>query len=290
MYGAARDGGINFFDCANTYQGGRAEEILGALVAPHRDEIILTTKCFNPIGADINASGGNRRYMVRAVEQSLSRLKTDRIDVLLMHRFDEHTPLQETLRALEDLVRSGKVLYLGASNYSAWQVAKALGIAERQGWSRFEVIQPMYNLAKRQAEAEILPMAASEQVGVTIYSPLGGGLLTGKYGRTARPNSGRLVDNTLYARRYSEAAAYAAAEAFTVFAHEANVHPVSLAVAWVAGHPAVTAPIIGARSLEQLQPSLDALNIEMTEDLRAQISALTPAPPPATDRLEERVK
>ena len=288
MYSASRDLGINFFDCANTYVKGRAEEVLGGLIEPHRDEVVITSKCFNAIGKDINARGASRRYIVRAVEESLRRLRTDRIDVLFMHQWDERTPIEETLRALEDLVRSGKVLYLGASNYSAWQVAKSLGISERHAWTRFEVIQPMYNLAKRQAEAEILPMAASEQLGVITYSPLGGGLLSGKYGRTARPNSGRLVDNERYAKRYSQDAAYEAAQAFTEFAAAHGAHPVSLAIAWVMSHAAVTAPIIGGRSLQQLQPALDALRVEMPDALRARIGDLSPEPAPATDRLEER--
>jgi aryl-alcohol dehydrogenase-like predicted oxidoreductase len=288
MYRACRDLGINFFDTADQYTKGRSEEILGRLIADERDDLIITTKCFNPIAADVNARGGNRRHIVRAVEASLRRLGTDRIDVLFMHRWDALTPLEDTLRALEDLVRAGKVLYLGASNYAAWQVAKGLGISERRGWTRFDVIQPMYSLVKRQVESELLPLANSEGLGVMTYSPVGGGLLSGKYGPDMRPDGGRLVTNPEYTARYGEDWVFETAAAFTALAAAKGVHPVSLAVAWAAAHPDVTCPIIGARSLEQLGPSLKSLDIDMTQELRAEISSLSRTPPPATDRLEEQ--
>jgi len=288
MYAACRERGINFFDCANAYGGGRAEEILGRLMREERDALVITSKCAVPTSEDINARGTSRRHVVRAVEDSLRRLQTDRLDVLFLHRWDALTPLEETLRGLEDLVRSGKVLYTGASNYAAWQIARALGIAERRGWTRFEVVQPMYNLVKRQAEVEILPLARAEGLGVISYGPVGGGLLSGKFGADRRPAGARLIDNAEYASRYSEPWFFEVAGAFSEFAAARGVHPVSLAVAWVAAHPDVTCPIIGARNLEQLQPSLDALAVEMSAELRAQIAALSRTPPPATDRLEEQ--
>lgn len=288
MFGAARDAGINFFDCADAYSEGAAETMLGKLMRGLRDELVITSKCFNKMGEDVNFQGANRRHILRAVEASLGRLGTDRIDVLFMHRWDSVVPLEETLRALERLVADGKVLYLGCSNYAAWQVAKGLGISERMGWPRFDVIQPMYSLVKRQAESEIFPHALAEELGVTIYSPVGGGLLSGKFGTTQRPESGRIITNPEYARRYSEAWVFEVAEKFTAFAGNMGVHPVTLAVAWAAGHPAVTCPIIGARDLEQLGPSLKAPDIGMTDELRAEIAALSRTPPPATDRLEEQ--
>ncbi|MEM7344649.1 MAG: aldo/keto reductase, partial [Chloroflexota bacterium] len=215
------------------------------------------------------------------------RLNTDRLDLYFVHRFDDDTPVAETLRALDDLVRQGKILYPAVSNYAAWQVTKALGISAREGWARFECLQPMYNLAKRQAEVELLPMAQSENLGVIPYSPLGGGLLTGKYGIEKRPDSGRLLENDMYIHRYRENIVYEVAENFTAFANDHGYNPVSLAVAWVGSHPAVTAPIIGARSLTQLEGSLASVDIDMTPELRAQVSALSPTPPPATDRNEE---
>ena len=288
MYGACRDLGINFFDCADAYSKGRAEEILGSLMASHRDDLVITSKCFGSTSDDVNARGASRRHIPRAVEASLQRLGTDRLDVLFMHHWDAVTPLDETLRALEDLVRDGKVLYLGASNYSAWQVAKGLGISERRGWSRFDVIQPMYSLVKRQIESELLPLARSEQLGVITYSPVGGGLLSGKFAPGVRPDSGRLISNKGYVARYGEEWAFETAGEFSLLAKAEGMHPVTLAVAWVAAHPDVTCPIIGARSLEQLGPSLAALGVDMTPELRAQISALSRTPAPATDRLEEQ--
>jgi aryl-alcohol dehydrogenase-like predicted oxidoreductase len=288
MFHRCRDVGINFFDCANVYAQGRSEEILGRLIAPCRDEVIITSKVFGATGPDINARGASRRHIRSAVEASLKRLNTDYIDIYFLHQFDPATSLEETLHALDDLVRAGKILYPAASNYAAWQVAKALGISAKEGWARFECIQPMYNLVKRQAEVELLPMAQSEQLGVITYSPLGGGLLTGKYGATRRPDSGRLVENQIYQTRYGGALYYDVAERYTHFARERGLEPASLAVAWVASHPAVTAPIIGARNLDQLEGSLKALDITMTPELRAEISALSPEPPLATDRTEER--
>jgi aryl-alcohol dehydrogenase-like predicted oxidoreductase len=288
MFHRCREAGINFFDCANVYQHGRSEEILGKLMAGSRDELVITSKVYFPMGEDVNARGATRKHIMTAVHNSLERLGTDYLDVYFIHRFDEYTPIEETIRALDDLVRQGKILYPAASNCAAWQVAKSLGIAAKEGLARFEVIQPMYNLVKRQAEVELLPMALSEQVGVIPYSPLGGGLLTGKYGNERRPESGRLVVNKMYQTRYSADWIYDVADDFTQFAQEHGYDPAALAVAWVGGHPAVTAPIIGARNLEQLEGSLSSSNIRMTAELRDQISALSPEPPPATDRNEER--
>lgn len=287
MFHLCLEYGINFFDCADVYQNGQAEEILGGLIQTCRDEVIITTKVYFPTGEDVNARGASRFHILSAVENSLKRLQTDRIDIYFLHRFDDFTPLQETLRTLDELVHQGKVLYIGASNFAAWQVAKALGISAQEGLALFSCLQPMYNLVKRQAEVEILPLAQSENLGVIPYSPLGGGLLSGKYGQDIKPDSGRLIDNMMYKTRYSADWMYSTATRFTELAKQLGIHPASLAVAWVAAHPAVTAPIIGARNMDQLQSSLDALEVNMTPDLYQQISALSPEPPPATDRNEE---
>jgi aryl-alcohol dehydrogenase-like predicted oxidoreductase len=195
------------------------------------------------------------------------------------------TPIEQTLRALADLQQQSKILYPAVSNWAAWQIATALGISAREGLARFELIQPMYNLVRRQAEVEILPLAAAEKLGVITYSPLGGGLLTGKYGTSERPESGRLVDDPRYVNRYSLETDFATADRFTEF-EKLDVKPATLAVAWAMSHPDVTAAIIGARNLMQLEDSLATLDVEMTNDLRKEISALSPAPPPATDRTE----
>ncbi len=288
MFNKCRDAGINFFDCANVYEGGKSEEILGKLIKDCRDEVVITSKVYFNKGEGMNAGGASRYHIVRAVDASLKRLNTDYIDLYFIHRFDDNTPIEETLSALNDLVRQGKVLYIGASNFAAWQVAKSLGISEKMGYARFECIQPMYNLVKRQAEVELFPMAISEQVGVIPYSPLGGGLFSGKYGKTKKPKSGRLMENKMYQTRYSDLAMYEVAESFSLLANEMNVHPASLAVAWVAANKAVTAPIIGARNTDQLEASLNAANIKMTDELYKRISDLSYFPPPATDRNEER--
>lgn len=290
MYAACRDWGINFFDCADGYSRGGAEQILGKLIKGERDDLVITSKCFNPMSDDINDRGANRRHILSAVEASLNRLGTDRLDVLFMHRWDPVTPLEETLRTLEDLVSAGKVNYLGASNYTAWQIAKGLGISGRFGWPRFEIIQPMYSLVKRQVEVEILPLARSEKLAVITYSPVGGGILSGKYNSTQQPETGRLISNQEYTRRYSEEWVLQTAAKFSEYARDKGVHPVSLAVAWVAANSDVTCPIIGARNLEQLQPSLDAANIEYTAEMHKDISALSRTPAPATDRLEEQIR
>ena len=288
MFHRCREVGINFFDCANIYQRGLAEEILGRLIADCRDELVITSKVYFPMGDDVNARGATRRHIMASVEASLKRLRTDRLDLYFIHHFDDVTPLEETLRALDDLVRQGKILYPAASNFAAWQVAKALGISAKEGRAPFACIQPMYNLVKRQAEVEILPMAQFEGLGVIPYSPLGGGLLTGKYGTSRRPESGRLLENKMYETRYGDAEVYVVAERFAAFAREHGFDPVALAVAWVGSHPAVTAPIIGARNVAQLEGSLKALEITLTPELRAEISALSSEPPLATDRSEER--
>ena len=285
MYKATRDAGINFFDCADQYNKGKSEEILGRLIKGHRDDLVVTTKCFNPMGEDINARGTSRRHVIRAVEASLKRLQTDRVDVLFLHQFDKLTPIEESMRALEDVVRAGKVLYPAVSNWSAWQTQRAVDIQERHNWARLQVHQPMYNLVKRQAEVEILPMAEANGIGVIPYSPAGAGLLSGKYSGEA---SGRLKSNKMYEARYGEKWMFEVADKFVAFCKLKGLHPVSAAIAWVGAHPAVTAPIIGARNLDQLKDSLNAVKIDMTAALRAEIADLSRTPPPATDRLEEQ--
>ena len=285
MYKAVRDAGINFFDTANEYNKGKSEEILGRLAKDHRNDLVISTKCFNKTGPDVNAGGANRRHVVQAVEASRRRLQTDRIDVLFLHRFDPVTPIDEMMRGLEDLVRSGKVIYPAVSNWSAWQTQRAVDIQERNNWARLQVIQPMYNLVKRQAEVELLPMAAANGIGVMPYSPAAAGLLSGKYFGQA---SGRLKTNKMYEARYGEEWAFETAEKYVALCQQKGLHPVSAAIAWVGAHPAITAPIIGARNLDQLKDSLASVNVDMTPELRAEIADLSRTPPPATDRLEEQ--
>src|SRR6185436_8440402 len=219
------------------YNKGRSEEILGELARGHREELVIATKSFNPTGEDLNARGNSRRHIARAVEKSLKRLQTDRVEILYLHQQDPLTPLEESMRALEDLVRAGKVLYPALSNHSAWQTQLALGVQERHGWSRLQALQPMYNLVKRQAEVEILPMALANGVGVIPYSPGAAGLLSGKYSGDA---TGRIKSNKMYEARYSEKWMFESADRFVAFCKQRGLHPVSTAVAWVGAHPAIT--------------------------------------------------
>ncbi|HEY6966449.1 MAG TPA: aldo/keto reductase, partial [Burkholderiales bacterium] len=250
-----------------------------------RDDLVIATKTFNPTGTDLNAKGNSRRHLTRALEASLKRLQTDRVEILYLHMHDPLVPVEEAMRALEDAVHSGKVLYPALSNWAAWQVQQAIGVQELNRWARIQAIQPMYNLVKRQAEVEILPMAEANGIGCIPYSPAGAGLLSGKYSGQA---SGRLKTNKMYEARYGEAWMFEVAEKYVAFCKQKGLHPVSTAVAWVGAHPAVTAPIIGARNLEQLKDSLAAAKVDMTPALRAELAALSRTPPPATDRLEEQ--
>ncbi len=287
IWRAARDAGVNLIDTADVYNAGRSEELVGRLMRGERDDVVLATKAYFPTGNGDNDRGSSRYHLVRAVEASLRRLATDRIDLFYLHRFDDVTDLGETLRAVEDLVRAGKILYPACSNFAAWQVAHALGLQRAAGWAPLVAIQPMYNLVKRTAEVEILPMAQSLGVGVIPYSPTGGGLLTGKYGVARAPAHGRLIDTNMYKVRYGSTSFYEVAERFTALAAELGHAPATLAVAWVASHPGVTSVLVGGRNTQQLAPTLAANTLVLDEATRARISALSPEPPPATDRNEE---
>ncbi|MDP2957765.1 MAG: aldo/keto reductase [Longimicrobiales bacterium] len=288
VYARCREAGMDFFDCANVYAGGDSERILGRLIAPERDRVIVTSKVYFPVGDGPRDRGYSRAAIMHQVEGSLRRLGTDYLDLYFLHRFDEHTPIEDALRALDDLVTQGKIRYPAVSNFAAWQIARALGTSERLGFATFRCVQPMYNLLKRQAEVELLPLAQAEGLAVIPYSPMAGGVLTGKYGEKDLSVEGRLKSSDLYARRYGDDANFQAARAFAALARDHGWHPAALAVAWVGRHPAVTAPIIGARNLEQLESSLAATEIELDDATYAEISALTPTPALATDREEER--
>ena len=283
------EAGINTFDCADVYVEGRSEQILGALISERRDQLVIATKAYFPTGDGPNERGGSRYHLVRACEASLRRLSTDRIDLYYLHRFDDRTHVEESLRGLELLVQQGKIVYPAFSNFAAWQVAHALGTQALHSWAPAACIQPMYNLLKRQAEVELLPMAQSLGLGVFPYSPLAGGLLSGKYvDHEEGEDLGRLSHNTMYQTRYGKPSYAQSVREFVALAREAGHHPVSLAIAWAGAHPVVTAPIIGARNVAQLDAALGAVDIEMSQDLYERLAAITETPPPATDRSEER--
>ncbi len=278
MFEACVAAGISHFDTAYVYNGGASETLLGSFLGDRRDSLIIATKAAYD-------GGSGRENIVNSAQISRERLKLDTLDVLYLHRFDPETDMHETFEAFADLKAKGHIRHIGLSNFAAWQVVKAAGIAADFDLS-VAVIQPMYNLVKRQAEVEILPMADDLNILVAPYSPLGGGLLTGKY---AKGSAGRLTENDLYAVRYGQDVMHRAAEGLAELAAELDVHPATLAVAWAAAHPTAPSPIISARSVVQLQPSLNALDYTLTPEVYARIAALSPTPPPATDRLEEQV-
>ena len=276
MYDAARAAGINHFDTAVGYTNGASEKLIGAMVKSDRDKIYLATK----LGYKDGCGATN---LAAQFEQSRRQLNLDYVDLLYLHRFDSETPLQETFGFIADLQAKGAIRHIGVSNYAAWQVMKAQAVCATLG-TRIDVIQPMYNLVKRQAEVEILPMAADQNILVCPYSPLGGGLLTGKY---ARGETGRLTTDKMYAARYAPDWMHTAASGLADIAAEIGTDPATLAVAWVAANPHRVSPIVSARSVAQLAPSLDAEAFEMETALYDRIAALAPTPAPATDRLEE---
>lgn len=286
IFEAAISAGINLIDTADLYANGETETILRRLIAPIRQEILLASKGYFPVGTkNPNHRGGTRLHLTRAIEDSLRRLGTDYIDIYYLHHYDADVPLEETLRALDDAVRAGKIRYVGFSNFAAYQITKALGYQERLGLNRAIAIQPQYNLIKRQAESEILPCAQEEGLGVMTYSPLAAGILTGKY-LVSQP--GRLDYDRKYQMRFSEPENGTYAARFLEVAKLYGYEPSALAIAWAGAHPAVSAPIIGARKIEHLEAALKATEIRMTSELYEAISSVTPQPPNATDRLEER--
>lgn len=278
--------GINVVDTADLYARGRTEEILSSLIAPVRHDIILATKGYFPIRETRLQRGNSRLHLVQAIDDSLRRLKTDYIDIYYLHHYDDDVLLAESLRTLDDAVRAGKIRYVGFSNFAAWQIEKALCFAEQWGLNRAIVIQPQYNLLKRQAESEIFPCARAEQLGVMTYSPLAAGILTGKY---LAGEPGRMSHDVKYQKRFSNIDGNAYARVFVGLAQELGYSPAALAIAWTRCHPAVTAPIIGARTTAHLDAALASLDIDMTEDLWRRIAAITPAPANATDRFEEEL-
>ncbi|MDE0696785.1 MAG: aldo/keto reductase [Boseongicola sp.] len=275
MYSACREAGINFFDTAFLYSGGRSEEIVGRLVASERDDVFIATKC--------GYHGACRSRIEEEFGASRRRLGLESVDLLYLHRWDGETPLEETFETLAGFREDGSLRAIGVSNYAAWQVMKAREVARGFGVD-VQFLQPMYNLVKRQVEVEILPMAVAEELAVCPYSPLGGGLLTGKY---ASGETGRLTTNDNYATRYGFDWMHEAVAKLVKIADEVGAAPTTLAVAWVARHPGVWGPIVSARSMAQLAPSLAAIDFRIDDALHARLSALSPAPPPATDRLEE---
>ncbi len=282
----AEEAGVDFFDTSDAYPlggdfstQGRTEEIIGRWMAGKRDRFILATKCFVPLGPAPMDGGNSRRHIMSAVEGSLRRLQTDYIDLYQLHGYDQNTPIDETLGALDDLVHSGKVRYIGCSNFMTYQLVRAIGRSETLRLARFDSVQPRYNLLFRQIEREMLPFCEEDGVGVIPYNPIAGGLLSGKHNRSAQPPEGSRFTlgsaGPMYQDRYWHEREFETVEAVRKLADQAGVPLVTLSVAWVLANKAITAPIIGASRPEQLDASLAAAVYALDPDLKGHLDDLT---------------
>lgn len=282
---AAAKGGVTFLDTADVYPlgggfdtVGRTEEILGRWLQGRRHDFVVATKCNMPMSARPWDRGNSRKHVLDAIDASLRRLRTDHVDLYQLHAPDPETPIDETLRALEDVVRAGKARHVGCSNFLAYQVARALGRSEALGVVRFDSVQPRYNLLFREAERELLPLCLEEGVGVIAYNPIAGGLLSGKHAGGAPPAGSRFTLGTAaqrYVDRYWHEDMFETVGRIRPLAAEAGLDLVTLAVRWVMANPAVTAPIIGASRPEQLAPALAAAEAPLSADLKTKLDELT---------------
>jgi aryl-alcohol dehydrogenase-like predicted oxidoreductase len=266
MIDMCREAGVNLFDTANGYSSGQAEEILGEIVAPYRQQVIIATKCYARVGKQINDAGLSRKHIVEACEDSLRRMKTDYIDLYQAHCFDSMTPLEETLRAFDDLVRAGKVRYIGCSNYFGWQLTKALSVSERKNVERYISQQIQYSLSVRDVETEMLPAGIDQGVGALIWGPLAAGFLSGKFRNEVKEPTRIASGATNRLVRYDtpQGQATLAAMDEIAAAHDATLSQVALN--WVRARPGVTSVIIGARTPEQLEDNLGAATWELTTE------------------------
>jgi aryl-alcohol dehydrogenase (NADP+) len=282
----AFDGGVTFFDTADVYplgapagSQGRTEEFVGRWLQGRRDRIILATKCFGRSGPSRWDQGNSRKHILDAVDASLRRLGTDYIDLYQLHGPDAETPIDETLRALEDVVRAGKVRYVGCSNFLAYQVARAVGRSEAMNVVRFDSVQPRYNLLFREIERELLPLCLEDGIGVIPYNPIAGGLLSGKHNQSAGPEEGsRFTLGTAadrYQDRYWHEGMFETVEQLRPLAQSAGMSLPQMAVAWVMANPAITAPIIGASRAEQLDDTIKAAETPLDPALKQQLDDLT---------------
>jgi aryl-alcohol dehydrogenase-like predicted oxidoreductase len=273
------DAGINFVDTADVYSAGLSEEILGEAIKGRRDGIVLATKARMAMGDGPNDAGLSRRHLIAACEASLRRLGVDHVDLYQVHEWDGVTPLEETLDALDALVRSGKVRYIGCSNYAGWQMTKALGVSERRGFQRFVSQQIYYSLQSRDAEYELIPSAIDQGVGILVWSPLAGGLLSGKYRRDQAPPAGsrRLTDWKEPPVR-DEDQLYRIVDALVEIAAARGVSAAQVALAWLLGRPGVASVIVGARTEEQLADNLAAAELGLDDAERERLDELS-APP-----------
>ena len=274
----AIDLGINFFDTANVYSSGRSEEITGECLKDYRDKVIVATKVYFPMGEGPNNSGLSRRHILQQSKASLKRLGMDCIDLYQIHRWDYNTSIEETMRALNEVVHRGYAHYIGASSMFAWQFLKALYTSERLGLERFVSMQNHYNLLYREEEREMIPLCKEEGIALIPWSPLARGFLTGKYKRGEDPKTSRYEGDKYLAERYFRAEDFEVVDTVVAVAKEKNVSPAQVALAWLL-HKGVTAPIVGATKIEHIDEAVEALNIRLTaEDLTRLEAGYKPHP------------
>lgn len=270
----ALDLGINFIDTADVYTQTRSEQTLGNALKGRWQQVVLATKGFNKTGEGPNDRGASRYHLVNAVDASLSRLQSDHIDLYQIHRWDDSTPIEETLRALDDLVRGGKIRYVGASNFAAWQLSRANLLAELRGWSPFVSIQPHYNMLERGVEQELLPYCDAYNVGILPYFPLAGGFLTGKYKRNQAAPAGSRGESSPYVQGYMTDANYDRVERLSAWAEQRDHTMSELAHAWLLAHPRVSSVISGATGLAQLQANAKAADWRLSGDELAEVNKI----------------
>ena len=265
---AAVEGGITFFDTADMYSLGVSEEVTGQLLPKFlkRDEMVVATKVFSPMGPGENSRGLGRKHVLSAIDVSLKRLDMDYVDLYQTHRWDTNTPIEETMEALNDVVRAGKARYIGASSMFAWQFAKAQHVAERNGWTRFVSMQPHYNLIYREEEREMIPQCIDQGVGVIPWSPLARGVLAGNRGREGERRTTRAGTDDFADFLYAQATDFDVVDRVEEVAKERGVSRAQVALAWLLHKPGVTAPIIGATKLPQLEDALGAVDVELTPE------------------------
>ncbi len=265
----ALDSGINLIDTADIYTSGESERIIGKALKGRRSQAVLASKCVGRMGSGPNDAGASRQHILDAVDASLKRLETDYIDLYQMHMWDSETPLEETLRTLDDLVRWGKVRYIGCSNYAAWQLVKALGISERQGYVRFVSNQPEYSPVNRHIERELVPAGLSEGVGQIVYFPLAGGLFTGKYKQGEQPPEGSraLTQGERFSNRFLTPQNFAVAQKLAAIGDEAGISLPHLVLAWVMAKPGIASAIVGATKVAQLEDNLGACEVKLTAEI-----------------------
>lgn len=271
----ALDAGVNFIDTADIYSKTRSEEVIGKALVGKRHEAVLATKAGHVFSEFPNDRGSSRRHLMNQVDASLKRLQTDYIDLFQIHTFDRHTPLEETLHTLDDLVRSGKVRYIGASNYFAWELMKALSISDSRHIARFISIQPSYSLVDRLVERELVPLCQDQGVGLIPYFPLASGILSGKYSRGAKPEGSRGDTIASFNQYLTDAPRMAVGEAVVEMAKELGITPSALSLAWLMHQPTVTTIIVGAREPNQLRENTKAAIVKLEPSILARLDVLT---------------